>query len=162
MTTDLVAPTLRYAVSQGALAIEIRAGDIRARELLAPLTHRVTDWSCSAERACLRVLEGGCSVPVGVTSNIEPAGANGGERLHLTGCVTSIDGSTHVEHTVVEDVRSREDAEAIGAQLARILIETGAGAILEEVTKDRAARTASDVKTAHEVEKIETNMEATA
>lgn len=159
VTADVGAPVLRHAVSQGALAVEIRSDDARARELLATLVHRPTDWSCAAERACLRVLEGGCSVPVGVTSALEPAPAGGDERLVLTGSVTGIDGQVHVEHTVVEDVRTREDAEAVGAQLARILIDTGAGVILDAITKDRERR-AGETKTAEEVQKIEASMGA--
>ena len=33
--------------------------------------HWQTEWLCAAERGCLRVLEGGCSVPVGVESKLE-------------------------------------------------------------------------------------------
>jgi hydroxymethylbilane synthase len=68
LTADLAPPVLYYAVSQGALGIEIRSDDAEAMELCKKLTHRETQWTCLAERACLRVLEGGCSVPVGIQS----------------------------------------------------------------------------------------------
>ena len=70
ITSDLAPPTLLHAVSQGALAIEIRADDAQARALCAAISHWPTQWACAAERACLRVLEGGCSVPVGVSSRL--------------------------------------------------------------------------------------------
>ncbi|CAL1697299.1 unnamed protein product [Somion occarium] len=57
MTADLHPPTLYHAVSQGALAIEIRSDDTEARELCRSVTHWQTEWQCAAERACLRVLE---------------------------------------------------------------------------------------------------------
>lgn len=69
-TSPLSSPTLMHAVGQGALAIEIRSTDPRVRNCLRGLGHWQTEWSCGAERGCLRVLEGGCSVPVGVESEL--------------------------------------------------------------------------------------------
>ncbi|PCH33030.1 porphobilinogen deaminase [Wolfiporia cocos MD-104 SS10] len=143
VTADLGPPTLFHAVSQGALAIEIRTDDAAARALCERLTHWPTDWSCRAERACLRVLEGGCSVPVGVHTDlrvVEGAGKNG--ELTISGCVTSLDGAKHVEHTIVREVRSLAEAEEVGRNLARVLIGTGAREILDEITQDRERKIA--------------------
>ncbi|KAJ6573916.1 porphobilinogen deaminase [Mycena vulgaris] len=138
LTADIRPPTLFHAVSQGALAVEIRSDDAEALELCKKLTHRATQWSCLAERACLRVLEGGCSVPVGISTQLN---IEGGE-LELTGCVTSLDGGIHVQHTLKEKVGSAEESEAVGAKLAKILMEAGAGEILADINKDRARRAA--------------------
>jgi hydroxymethylbilane synthase len=73
LTSDLAPPILYHAVGQGALAVEIRSSDSDARELCKSLIHRETLWKCSAERAMLRELEGGCSVPVGVHSSLVEA-----------------------------------------------------------------------------------------
>ncbi|KAF9818503.1 hypothetical protein IEO21_02741 [Rhodonia placenta] len=137
ITADIGPPTLYHAVSQGALAIEIRSDDVVARELCAAVTHWPTEWSCRAERACLRVLEGGCSVPVGVHTVLREGGAGKGGVLHITGCVTSLDGQEHVEHVIDEEVRSVEEAEEVGRRLARTLINTGARKILDDITQDR-------------------------
>ncbi|KAJ6569538.1 porphobilinogen deaminase [Mycena capillaripes] len=134
LTADILPPTLYHAVSQGALAVEVRSDDAEAIELCKQLTHRETQWACLAERACLRVLEGGCSVPVGVLTKLDAS------ELELTGCVTSLDGGQHVQHTVKEKVASAEDAERVGAALAKILIDTGAGEILADINKDRERR----------------------
>ncbi|KAJ7293902.1 porphobilinogen deaminase, dipyromethane cofactor binding domain-containing protein [Mycena rebaudengoi] len=136
LTADLAPPTLYHAVSQGALGVEIRSDDAEAMELCKKITHRDTQWCCLAERACLRVLEGGCSVPVGIHSVLN---ADTGD-LRLTGCVTSLDGSHHVEHTLSEKVASVGDAEAVGERLARILIDTGAKAILDDIIVDKGRR----------------------
>ncbi|KAJ7151619.1 porphobilinogen deaminase [Mycena filopes] len=135
LTADLTPPTLYHAVSQGALAVEIRSDDAEAMALCKQLTHRATEWSCLAERACLRVLEGGCSVPVGVSTQLDKEGG-----LKMTGCVTSLDGGLHVEHTLKEKIASPQDAEAVGARLAKILIDSGAGKILADINKDRERR----------------------
>jgi hydroxymethylbilane synthase len=157
ITADIPAPTMYYAVSQGALAIEIRSDDVEARSVLQTLVHQPTEWMCSAERSFLRILEGGCTVPVGINSSLAAA-ATSASTLTLTGCITSLNGEVHVQHTLVDDVRSREDAEAAGERLAHVLMETGAKKILDEVAADRARRT-GEAKTETEVQKIEAAMD---
>lgn len=134
MTADLKPPTLFHAVSQGALGVEIRSDDKEAIELCKKLTHQPTQFRCLAERACLRVLEGGCSVPVGVHSVLK------GDILKLTGCVTSLDGQENVEHTIEETVAKPEDAEEVGRKLAEVLIQTGARKILDDINVERDRR----------------------
>lgn len=141
VTTDLNPPILLHAVSQGALAVEVRSDDKETIELCNKLTHRETQWKCLAERACLRILEGGCSVPVGVASTLEwESEKEETGILTLTGAVTSIDGQEHVEHTLKERVSSAEGAEETGAKLAKVLIETGAKQILDDINIDRERR----------------------
>jgi hydroxymethylbilane synthase len=156
ITSDIRPPTLYHAVSQGALGVEIRSDDAFAKQLCTAFTHQPTQWRCLAERSCLRVLEGGCSVPVGVHTAL----VGDGRELKITGCVTGIDGRVHVEHTMVEPVGSAADAEAVGAQMAKILIETGAKEILDAIAVDREKRI-GEAKAADEVAKIESAMEAT-
>lgn len=166
-TADLGAPILYHAVSQGGLGVEIRSDDTHAAELLKAVVHWPTQWACFAERACLRVLEGGCSVPVGIDSNLEVQGEGKG-LLKLTGCVTGLDGSQHVQHSLEGTVESQAEAEALGVRLAKVLIDTGARAILDDITKDRAQRVeeennkTSSTKTDAEVAAIESAMAAPA
>ena len=146
ITSDISAPTLYHAVGQGALAVEIRTNDAAVKSLCFALNHRPTEWCCRAERAMLRVLEGGCSVPVGVHTALVPVGQ--GEdparaRLTITGTVTSLDGSRHVENTLEEEVSSAKDAELVGEKLAKTLIETGAREILDEIARDKENRRAA-------------------
>jgi len=149
ISSDIPPPTLYHAVSQGALAVEVRSDDVEAIELCKKLMHRETLWKCDAERACLRVLEGGCSVPVGVASEL--VRGESGEVLTLTGCVTGIDGKDHVQYTLKEVVKSVEDSEKLGEKLAKILIETGARKILDDINTDRDRR-ADEAKVADEGE----------
>ncbi|KAA1468424.1 porphobilinogen deaminase [Dentipellis sp. KUC8613] len=162
VTADIGAPTLYYAVGQGALGVEIRAGDAETIRLCKALTHWQTQWKCLAERACLRVLEGGCSVPVGMHTELEVLKDEGESsreaRLRIVGTITAIDGQQHVEHEIVEVLTSTEDAEDVGARLARVLIETGGRDILQEIEKDRESR-AGEEKTKEEVHKIEEVMQ---
>ena len=75
ITSDIVPPHLYHAVGQGAIGIEIRSDDQDAKRLLKALSHAPTEMRCRAERSCLRVLEGGCSVPVGVETIFTSAAA---------------------------------------------------------------------------------------
>ncbi|KAK0505498.1 porphobilinogen deaminase, dipyromethane cofactor binding domain-containing protein [Armillaria luteobubalina] len=136
ITTDLPPPTLFHAVSQG-------GDDTEVLKLCESITHKETQIRCLAERACLRVLEGGCSVPVWVNSTFE----NG--ALALTGCVTSLDGNEPVKHTLKEPVSSVVEAEAAGEWLMKVLIASGTGKILDDINIDQEKRT----KNAEEAEK---------
>ncbi|KAI5478546.1 major facilitator superfamily protein [Pseudohyphozyma bogoriensis] len=68
ITTTVTSPSLYHAVGQGALAIEMRSGDPRAAHIVGALEDWKTGWTTRAERSMLKILEGGCSVPVGCES----------------------------------------------------------------------------------------------
>lgn len=144
ITSDITPPTLLHAVSQGALGVEIRSTDSEALALCQRLTHWQTQYRCLAERACLRVLEGGCSVPVGVSTILKEISGSDARpmsgELVLTGCVTSVDGADHVEETLRRDVESPSDAEELGVEVARALLKAGAKKILDDINQDRARR----------------------
>ena len=58
------------AAGQGAIALEIRAGDARTYEFVRALNHEATWQRISAEREFLRLLDAGCHTPVGVYSSL--------------------------------------------------------------------------------------------
>jgi hydroxymethylbilane synthase len=59
------------AAGQGAIGLEIRVGDEAAAALVAAIRHEPTFTRVRAEREFLRLLEGGCSTPVGVYTSLE-------------------------------------------------------------------------------------------
>ncbi|MBD2386497.1 hydroxymethylbilane synthase [Cylindrospermum sp. FACHB-282] len=113
-----------HAVGQGALGIECRADDTELITLLKAIEHPETRDRCLAERSFLRILEGGCQVPIGVNTEIVE------NKLTLTGLVASVDGQKLVKDTITG---AAKDAEAIGAELANILRQQGATEILEQI-----------------------------
>ncbi len=113
-----------HAVGQGALGIECRADDTELISLLKAIEHPETRDRCLAERAFLRDLEGGCQVPIGVNTEIN------GDTLTLTGIVASVDGQNLVKDTVTGEAKN---AENLGTQLAHLLREQGAQAILDVI-----------------------------
>lgn len=142
VTCHLGPPTLYYAVGQAALGIEVRSDDFMTKDLVKGITHHETNMVCRAERSCLKVLEGGCSVPVGMKSEFvaNPSSTLGAGRLRVTGTVTSLDGSAHVECTEEADINSVGEAEAIGQRLAQHLVASGAKHILEDIVKAKQTR----------------------
>lgn len=112
------------AVGQGALCVEIRAGDPAILDLIAPLDHPETRTVVTAERAFLRRLEGGCQVPIAAHGSL----LNG--TIRLSGLVASLDGKKcHREM----DSAPVTEAEHLGDRLAQTLLSHGAGHILEEL-----------------------------
>ncbi|KAM9658091.1 porphobilinogen deaminase isoform 1-T1 [Trichechus inunguis] len=140
-----------YAVGQGALGIEVRSKDQDILDLVGVLHDPETLLRCIAERAFLRHLEGGCSVPVAVHTAVKDG------QLYLTGGVWSLDGSDSMQETMQANVHipaqyedGPEDdpqlvgitalnvprgaqlaAENLGISLASLLLNKGAKNILD-------------------------------
>ncbi|XP_067422854.1 porphobilinogen deaminase isoform X2 [Emydura macquarii macquarii] len=139
-----------YAVGQGALAVEVRARDQEILDMVSALHDEETVLCCIAERAFMRHLEGGCSVPVAVSSMLKDS------QLYLTGAVYSLDGSDSLKETMQtgitytqqnedgasDDVQhvgitaknipahAQEAAENLGVEVASLLLSKGAKHIL--------------------------------
>ena len=120
----LDATTMLPAVGQGALGIEIRAGDGRVSKAVSGLHHSPTAHAALAERSLLRRLEGGCQVPIGTYGRIESG------SLVLDAIVGSIDGRKVVRGKIHG---SPSEAETLGKKLAEQLLSAGAGEILQQI-----------------------------
>jgi hydroxymethylbilane synthase len=131
LSTDISLP----AIGQGALGIETRVGDEAVEEKITFLNDRDSSIAVTAERAFLKKLEGGCQVPIAAFSRIV------GSNLHIDGLVGTIDGKRLIRHHMEGPI---EKAEAIGMELAEILLNKGAGEILEEVYKKSNPRWTMD------------------
>lgn len=123
-----------HAVGQGALAMEIREGDGKTLEIIKPLCHEKTMLATFAERAVMRSLEGGCSVPIGVETKWV-----GEDKLQLKATVVSLDGKESVDGQSVEVIKTIEEAEKMGKELAEDLAKRGAQKILDFVNQGRAS-----------------------
>jgi hydroxymethylbilane synthase len=117
----LEAPAWLPAAAQGAIAIEQRAGDARAADLLAPLHDADTARCVSAERALTRHLQGSCQVPIAAFCIETERG------LHLAGLVGDA-----LSGELVRATRegARDAPEALGRQVAELLLAQGAAALL--------------------------------
>jgi hydroxymethylbilane synthase len=114
------------AVSQGAVAVEVRTGDDAVLAHVRRLDDAATRAATAAERALLRRLEGGCQVPVGALATLA------GETLTLRAVICALDGSQ-----AVDGERSGPVAHAatIGRDLAGELFAFGGEAILRDIRR---------------------------
>lgn len=130
ITEILPIEKLLPAVGQGALAIEVRADDTAITDLLQPLSSHATTIATLGERALLRHLEGGCQVPIGAYGRIE------NNEFTLDAMIGSLDGKKIVRGKIHGTL---ENAEKLGEQLAKILLESGGDTILKEVRSSQPA-----------------------
>ena len=105
---------------QGAIAVQCRADDGGTRGLLAAIDHGPSHRSVRSERAVLAALGGNCTLPVGAFAEPDATGVG----LRVSGVLASGDG-----HIVIRMTRRGDDPEAVGAAVARALVEGGGAAI---------------------------------
>lgn len=123
-----------HAVGQGALGLEIRKGDSKTLDLLKQLVDQKSALTCLAERALMRTLEGGCSVPIGVETEWVDQSQY---LLRMRAIVVSVDGSQSAQDTIDATVQTDDEATALGQELAARLVKAGADAILGEINANR-------------------------
>jgi hydroxymethylbilane synthase len=110
------------AAGQGALGIEIRAGDTAVRDALGFLDDQASRAETDCERALLRQLGGGCQVPIGASAK------RGGGELQLEAVVASPDGST-----LLRESGNGDDPLQLGETVGEKLLQRGGAKILEQV-----------------------------
>ena len=110
------------AAGQGALAIEIRAGDHGVRSALEFLDDASARSETECERTLLKKLGGGCQVPIGANAKFD------GATLHLEAVVASPDGKV-----VLRESASGSDSQKLGDSVAEALLNRGGASILEAI-----------------------------
>ncbi len=114
------------APGQGAIVVECRANDSEAEALLHPLNHLESERRLACERAFLARLEGGCQLPCGVSTRVEPAA----KKLTAGGILFSLDGARWVEEKVEGGA---EEAERVGNRLAEVILAQGGDEIIRKM-----------------------------
>ncbi|WP_037325816.1 hydroxymethylbilane synthase [Runella zeae] len=118
------------AVGQGSVAIECSQtlDPAKRDKIRSLLNHADTETCLLAERAFLRRLQGGCSVPVFGLATLQT------DSLVMTGGVVSLDGKTLLKQTING---SHSQPETIGTQLAESLLTQGAADILAQIKQNQ-------------------------
>ena len=102
------------AVGQGAVVVEIRSDDKMTDRITSSVNDLSTWQAVLAERAFMRTLGGGCRAPIAALATV----ADG--YLTIDGMVASMDYATIVRD---RNAGPAEQAEAIGAELARMALD---------------------------------------
>lgn len=113
-------------VGQGCIAIEAAASlsEEKRRFIRACLNNSVSETCLRAERAFLKTLEGGCSIPVFALAVLV------GDEIDLTGGLVSLDGGIMLKKNRRGPVG---EAEAMGRDLGLAILEGGGREMLAEI-----------------------------
>lgn len=146
LSTDVMLP----AVGQGALALQVRAGDAEAMELVSAVDHAASRQATTAERALEARLGGGCHAAVAALGEVtrsvslSPSAAprvnsakDLGDGLRLRGLVADLSGRRLLRGEIEGPVAG---AESLGTRLAERLIEEGAAGLLAAAQSREAPR----------------------
>lgn len=115
------------AVSQGAIAIEIRKNDHQLTEILAPVIHHPTLQAVDAERTFLRILEGGCQVPIGCFTELN------GDLFKIKGFVSNLDATVILKDELIGPANHSTE---LATKLANSFIQQGSEQILEKIRRN--------------------------
>ncbi len=118
-------------VGQGCVAIE--AADSLEQDKIemvrACLNNRDSEDCLLAERAFLRKLEGGCSIPAFALATLN------GDELTLSAGLVSLDGKKNIQSSVRG---SRSEGVVMGEKLGETILSQGGKEVLQEIRREQA------------------------
>lgn len=125
LSLDIFTP----AVGQGSLAIEIttRLDEIKKQKIREVINDQPSEIRLKAERAYLRQLKGGCSIPAFANAQIV------GRELKLVAGIYSLDGTQLLKKSMSG---SLEAPEALGELLGKEILYEGGAEILQQINKE--------------------------
>lgn len=109
------------AAGQGAIAVEIRADDDKTFDAVKFLNDAETCAAVKVERDFLKVVGGGCQIPVGIFAEVD------GEKISARAVIASLDGKNFVKDTAVDTLENLND---FGKNFAEKLLHNGGREIL--------------------------------
>lgn len=115
-------------VGQGSVAIEASTNlDEETRNTIKnALNHQETEYALLTERAFLKELEGGCSIPSFAYAKVN------GENIELNAGLISLDGQQIIRKS---GIRHLAEATILGKNIAVEILENGGKEILEKIRK---------------------------
>ncbi|MCC9137276.1 hydroxymethylbilane synthase [Pontibacter silvestris] len=118
------------AAGQGSVAIECakNLGSELKKGIKEALDHTDTHVCLLAERAFLKTMEGGCSIPSFALAALKP------DRVSITGGIVSLDGRTLLQETMEAPLA---EAAALGEKMARTILSQGGEQILKSIKEQR-------------------------
>lgn len=117
------------AVGQGSIAIEAAStlAPEKKNKIRALTNHPHTEYCLRAERAFLKTLQGGCSIPVFGIAQLE------NRQLSLTGGIVSLDGKEMIREVLTA---LPENAEKLGHEMALKVLGLGGDRILAQIKSE--------------------------
>lgn len=117
-------------VGQGCVTIEVcpeKLGEEATAKIKAACNDHDTATCLTVERAFLKTMNGGCSIPLFANATLE------GDMITLKAGIVSLDGQQMLRDEITSSTTNLTD---MGTKLAQRLLDKGAGKILEEIRKE--------------------------
>jgi len=127
ITEELPFHLVLPSAGQGSVAVEARESDQETLALLQQINHADSELLVKAERAFLKEMQGGCQVPIACLARLQ------GDHIIIDGLAASL-GGDRVYRGCKEG--NWDQAINIGRDLARQLLNEGAGSVLEEIRRE--------------------------
>ncbi len=112
------------APAQGAMVVVALENDPFCIEATSKLNHTDSKICTHVEREFLRILEGGCTAPIGALAIIE------NDNLHFNGCLLSLDGTQKLE---VEKSIPLNQYQDFGKECALELLNDGGKELMSQI-----------------------------
>ncbi|XOV92505.1 MAG: hydroxymethylbilane synthase [Bacteroidota bacterium] len=111
-------------VGQGCIAVEAHETLLESKKnhVFNKINNNEISKQLTAERAYLKKLEGGCSIPVFASATLEK------NRVHIKGGLFSLDGKKRIFHE-----ETGEHPEQVGVALANKVLNDGGDTLLKEI-----------------------------
>jgi hydroxymethylbilane synthase len=112
------------APAQGAMVVVAMENDVFCQEAISKLNHRESEICTYVERDFLRVLEGGCTAPIGAISKIN------NDTIYLKAVLFSLDGVTKLE---IEQSIPLVDYKTLGKKCALKMLANGGKKLMQQI-----------------------------
>jgi hydroxymethylbilane synthase len=112
------------APAQGALAVQIRTDDKELAELVMQIDDKNSRIAVETERLVLETLHGGCSIPLGVFSEIH------GDTITTNAILCDLDGNNFIKRSITSSI---DEAKTDVVKLAQQLLADGGEEILTKI-----------------------------
>ena len=112
------------APAQGAMLIVAKENNTFCRDLLQSLHHNESNLCVQIEREFLKVLEGGCTAPIGALATIKD------NILNFKGVLFSLDGKQKID---VEKNVPLDEIKFLGKKCAEEVLQNGGAKLMKEI-----------------------------
>jgi len=116
------------APAQGALAVQIPTDDYELADLVRQIDDKNSRIAAETERCVLETMHGGCSIPLGVYSQIQ------NDQITIHAIISDLEGCRYVRQTIKAPLHQ---AATTAKHLARRLLADGGKDILNKIRNSR-------------------------
>lgn len=124
---NLVLDWMIPAPAQGAVVVVCMGNNSFCIEATKKLNNTFTEICTTVERDFLKILEGGCTAPIGALAQIC------GDEIRFRGVLLSLNGTQKIE---VDKTAKIADYKTLGAQFAHEILSNGGVALMQQIKKE--------------------------